>query len=214
MIKQQTNLNTFTYSTELVHQLEQQNVSPELCAEIKKCLLLKVPFVPENFNTFQLQDMLNYLEISHAHYLNHIIPRIEQTLEQLFKTFAVTNIPLRVLYFFLSRYKTNLIFHIEQEENVLFSFVKDLLNGNYSEKAKVIAVQHFLHTHNDTIILEVDELRNDLRKVDEELENNFVFRLLFNQLTELQEDLTLHGRIEDEVFVPMVLAYAEKEMIS
>jgi hypothetical protein len=68
-------------------------------------------------------------------------------------------------------------------------------------------INHFLFTHNDNVIVHLSELKEDLMKFESGLKDNLVFQVLFTQLEIFQNDLLIHGLIEDEVFIPKVLDY-------
>ena len=75
----------------------------------------------------------------------------------------------------------------------------------HKESQKQFVLEHFLNTHNDNILLYLDDLKNDLLAVDPNLKSNLSFAILFNQMDLFQRDLRIHNLIEDEVFIPKLL---------
>ncbi len=186
---------------------ENKAVSIAFKAQLKELFLQTQNFEDSDFDTFQLSEIFNYLKESHKYYLNVALPKIENTLDQLCQKFKDEYLSLGILKIFLEKYKTELKQHIDLEEKVLFLFVDNLLKGTYSKQNKDFVFNHFLHTHNDNIILHLVELKNDLMTLDPELKGNLVFQILFDQLDNFQFDLMIHGLIEDNVFMQKVLNY-------
>lgn len=159
----------------------------------------------ESFNGFALSEIYTYLKASHVYYLESWLPKINQTAFQLKSNYGNEFLAVQILTLFLERYQLELEQHIAHEEQVLFSFVGELLNGNYSSEKKDFVINHFLFTHNDNVIVHLTELKEDLMKFETGLRDNLVFQVLFTQLEIFQNDLLIHGLIEDEVFIPKVL---------
>lgn len=184
-----------------------QNVPVELLDQIENVFINAEEFEPGQFERFSLSEIFDYLKQSHIHYLDVYLPKIENTLHQLYSKFGDRYFSIRILLVFLEKYKAELVKHILYEEQVLFMFVERLLKGEYSSQNKNFVINHFLHTHNDNVIIHLDELKKDLITFDEELKNNVAFQVLFHQLDSFQHDLTVHGLIEDNVFIDKILDY-------
>lgn len=183
------------------------SLSKEFLDQLEATFLDVDQFDARQFDAFPLAEIFSYLKTSHVYYLEIWLPKIENTLQELTVKFGNKYLSVQVLRMFLRKYKTELINHIEHEEQVLFAFVEGMLQGTYSTEKKNFVISHFLHTHNDNVVLHLDELKKDLCTFDAELKNNMVFQVLFNQLSIFQSDLLVHGLIEDSVFMKKVLNY-------
>lgn len=184
-----------------------KTVSKAFKSQLKELFLETQNFKESDFDQFELSEILAYLKESHQYYLNVAMPKIENTLDQLCGKFKAQYLSLGILNIFLEKYKTQLKKHIDLEEKVLFLFVENLLEGSFSKQNKDFVFNHFLHTHNDNVILHLVELKNDLMTLDPELKGNLVFQILFDQLNNFQFDLMVHGLIEDTIFIQKVLSY-------
>jgi hypothetical protein len=80
-----------------------------------------------------------------------------------------------------------------------------MLDKSNQTEADTYAINYFLNSHNDNVVLEIDQLKVDMLQQNFELANEFSFEILFRQLEFLQRDLAIHALIEDHVFIPMVL---------
>lgn len=194
-----------TYLENTSKRFSSHNLNPELGNHITALLSGQEEFQPKNFQTYSLSEVFSYLKLSHDYYLNTCIPQLENTLVQLIKKATKNSKSTQLYFLLLNNYKNELVDHIEKEEKVLFTYVQNRLDGKDQTEADTYAINYFLNSHNDNVVLEIDQLKSDMLKQNVELENEFSFEILFRQLEFLQRDLAIHALIEDHVFIPMVL---------
>ena len=87
---------------------------------------------------------------------------------------------------------------------MLFTFVDKLLAENVDTNYSDFVLNHFIHAHNDNVIIQLSDLKQDLLTFDKGLEGNLMVDVLFSQLDVFQQDLMVHGLIEDNVFIQKV----------
>lgn len=194
-----------TYLENISKRFSASNLNTSLSGHIASLLTGQEEFQPYSFQNYSLREVFNYLKASHDYYLNTCIPQLENTLVQLIKKAAVSSRSTQLYFLLLNNYKNELVDHIEKEERVLFTYVQDMLDERSQSQADNYAINYFLNSHNDNVVLEIDQLKSDMLKQNFELANEFSFDILFRQLEFLQRDLTIHALIEDHVFIPMVL---------
>lgn len=207
------------YQNELIRQMhwletrsrfEQDSaVSKELMDVIEDPFLEPNQFNAKAFDKFELNEIFQYLKQSHVIYLNHTLPKIGNTVHQLYAKFGGEFKALKGFLFYLETHRISLIKHIMHEEQVLFLFVENLLKGTYSEQHKNFVLTHFLHTHNNEIVLQLDHLKAQLTAIHNELQFELSFQILFDQLANFQHDLEVHGLIEDQVFIDKILSFIQ-----
>lgn len=161
------------------------------------------------FSDFLLSDIHNYIKTSHQYYLHKWLPKINDSIYQLAIDKSCHLGVRRILYAFVEKYRIELEQHIDWEEKILINFIAEMLNNRYDSSKKDFVVNHFLFSHNDNVIVQLDELKNDLEMFDKNLKSNLVFQILFNQLEIFQNDLMLHGLIEDRVYIPKMLDHID-----
>ena len=183
---------------------EELNVSVELEKELEFVLRNANTFDPANFNKFSLEEIYTYLKASHIFYLDVCLPKLDNTLMQMKAKMPEEYWSIKMLSLFLVSYKKELIDHIEEEENVLFTFVDKLLAENVDTNYSDFVLNHFIHAHNDNVIIQLSDLKQDLLTFDKGLEGNLMVDVLFSQLDVFQQDLMVHGLIEDNVFIQKV----------
>ncbi|MEX1002888.1 MAG: hemerythrin domain-containing protein [Crocinitomicaceae bacterium] len=193
-------------------QLERRFTSEKINEKFKEQLKITMgdvdTFKVEAFEGFDVDEILIYLKASHKFYLGVWIPKLENTLLQMHTKMSNQFWSVKLLSLFLNAYKKELVHHIEEEEEILFAYVDRLLAGENSDPYKEMAISHFVNTHNDNVVIHLEDLKRDILTFDKELAGDLTFEVLFNQLSVFQEDLFVHGLIEDQVFLPKVLALA------
>lgn len=187
-----------------------KDLSVDFITKLEQTLVAPDSFLASDFDHAPLVEVYNYLTISHDVFLNHWLPKIEQTVDVLNRSYGSQYLAVRVLQLFLDKYRVELVKHIQEEEQVLFAYIDQLLKGQSCPKAQQLSVTHFLNTHNDNVVLHLDALKKDLVLFHQDLEKNIIFQVLFNQLNLFQNELQVHGLIEDQVLIPKVLHYLEK----
>lgn len=177
---------------------------------------------PEFFNAKdylneELSDVLIYLKESHTYYRSKKLPEIEQQMLHLHSKFPEFRL-FKILYLFFQDYKKHLIEHIEREEKTVFSYVELLLRSQKpTDKERILLLQgspslnDFLEEHTDT-----EQDLSAMRKIlnsDASYKQLHPISMLLHQLSNLENHLNIHARIEDEVFVPKALDL-EKEKLN
>jgi len=160
----------------------------------------------EIFKTFSLGEILYYLKKSHTEYLTIWFPKIENLVVQLQNDFGVDDLTL-TLQSFIVNYYNELSNHINFEEKVLYNFVEKLLKGVYIEKEKMFVLNHFLETHSHAVSDDLGTIQKVLLNKNPNLLNNKTVAILFEQMSIIQNDLTLHGIIEDEILMEKIHNY-------
>ena len=195
-------------SEQLSNRYQQTYVDPLLHEKLLEVMQDADSFNANNFMEFKLEEIYQYLKCSHQYYLDVWIPKLENTLLQLNAKLGADYKSINMLTLSLNAYKRELVLHIDQEEKILFTFVERLLAGKDCDGLKDLVLNHFIHTHDDNVILEIDQLKREVLSIDADLQGNLIVEVLFNQLHIFQQDLKVHGLIEDKVFLQKVIAHS------
>lgn len=195
------------YKDQIRNRFEDYTISVDLLERLDETMLNVEQFKAESFEEFSLEEIFTYLKASHKYYLDWWIPKLENSIDQLVVKFAEDYWSVRLLSLFLTSYKNELMSHIELEEKVLFSYVDNMLDGKVNSSQSELVLNHFINTHNDNVVIHLNELKKDILTFDADLEGNLLLEVLFNQLTLFQRDLLVHGLIEDQVFLTKIMTY-------
>lgn len=156
--------------------------------------------VEESFENLPLKPFLDYLEMSHNHFINIQLPNLRRKLKSLLSN-SDQNISEMILRFFDS-YSNDVYEHMTYEDEVVFPYIRSLLNKQLYEEDYTIDV--FRDRHDD-IEGKVDELKQILLKyIPSGKEDQLLLTNLLMDLYISEEDLGIHTYIEDELVIPRV----------
>lgn len=164
-------------------------------------------FPEQKMQTFDPIKIIEYLKKTHDYYLNVIVPRMEDILENLINSCTHNCDKMKLIRKFYQKYKEELLAHIDDEEQNAFPYIIDLIKNNKKKDGYSINTFEKEHTN-------VDMKLNDLTMLflkylepvyDNTLCNDFLILLL-----RFEKDLKNHARIEDYVLVPAVESIEKK----
>jgi|YNPMSStandDraft_1061717.scaffolds.fasta_scaffold00970_10 regulator of cell morphogenesis and NO signaling len=164
----------------------------------------EVDFTDE-FSVSDTSIIVDFLHNSHIYYKNEKYPLINSLLYELTKNVNTNEVKLLIKFF--EEYFSEVIQHLDYEENIVFPYVNDILK--VIEKKKVINKHNFssneyLEHHDD-----IEEKLSDLKiLLLEHLKlNNYAYlgRQLIFHLYELEHDLRAHSIIEEKILIPIIV---------
>ncbi len=154
-----------------------------------------------NPRDYDVSDILHYLKSSHHFYTSEKYPQIQDYIAQFQQRQRPEDI--RQLEIFFSDYFQEVLEHLRYEEEVVFPYCKDLIQGTKPSTTAVFSSQVYREHHTD-IETKLSDLKNLLLK-HLSLEGDFMLkRKMINALMELKNDLYIHSLVEDLVLLPLV----------
>lgn len=160
-------------------------------------------YFPEKvLKAFSPKLILGYLQKTHTYYLEYVLPKIEQLLDQLLKSVTSGNHQLELIGKFYRKYKEELLFHIREEEEVVFPYINSLLEHGTGNTAYTI---HTFEKDHSNIDIKLNDLKNLIIKYIEPVYDNNVCNEFLITLLRFERDLVDHARIEDKILIPQVL---------
>ena len=191
----------------------------EICSEQS----INTPFFLDIINTYhdqnyfpskQLQQyppdlIIEYLLKTHAYYKDYVLLELEADMEELIKSCTGACDNLNIIYSFYETYKQELINHLENEENVFFPYIKNLIAYKDGKlDANPISNTEFSYTNHQTehenVLEKLYDLKNIIIKyLPPEYDTNICNTLLY-KLFMFDKDLNDHERLEDRILVPLI----------
>tara|TARA_Y100000385_G_scaffold46503_1_gene43131 strand:+ start:3167 stop:3829 length:663 start_codon:yes stop_codon:yes gene_type:complete len=149
---------------------------------------------------FDASMILEYLEKTHAYYLDKLIPEIELNIFRFSQLLGGKHPVVETLMNRFYVYKQDLVAHIEVEEKLCFTYVKQLLVNGVSTMDYTIDQFVNEHEHKE------DQLGDLLRFMRMNILESDVlsYKMILSKLELLRHDLFIHASVEDEVLVPTV----------
>ncbi|RUT73396.1 hypothetical protein [Ancylomarina longa] len=169
-------------------------------------------FPKEELQTIPVRQIVDYLKMTHASYLNNTLNEIEQKIELLQSEGSEDKKYITLIRNFFEGYKNELTEHILYEENTVFPYVlavEDIIKTQNKdpknlELFKSFSIIKYADGHED-----VEEKLMDLKiimiKYLAPPENITLYHTIIQDLFKLEEDLNYHSRIEDKVLIPKIV---------
>ncbi len=152
----------------------------------------------EEIENTDVHQLIAYLQRSHQYYLQKRMSVIRQQLGQLAECCEIPH--KTVLVRFFEEYKNEVINHFEYEENTVFPYIHELIEGHPSTNYNIDV---FEKNHSN-----IDDKLNDLKSIiikylPDLSSSGERISVLFN-IFSLEDDLCKHSLIEDKILIPLV----------
>ena len=169
-------------------------------------LYLDKEYFPEKeLRAVSLKSILSYLASTHSYYLDHALPGIDRLFEKLTSECRGNCSSLNIIRQFYNQYKGELLYHIQDEEDTVFPYIRRLISE--TEMGSVpdagFRITSFEKEHSN-VEEKIADLKSILIKHFEASYNPNTCNEFLYALSQFEKDITDHARIEDKVLVPLV----------
>lgn len=151
-----------------------------------------------NYDTLSLPSLMGYLKQSHEYYLGFNLPNIRRKLIEAIDCSGNNDIAVLIIRFY-DEYVAEVKKHMEYENQVVFTYVEQLLHGFLNRNYNISA---FAGKHTP-IGYKLKELKDIIIRYYPE-KNNYLLNAVLLDILFCEQDLTSHCQIEDKLFVPAV----------
>lgn len=158
-----------------------------------------------------LPSLLIYLKRTHQYFLEFQFPNMRRDMLNAIDCSIKNEVAYLVLKFF-DEYVEEVRKHMRFEEDVTFTYVEKLISDDVTTlKQTTPDSNHLIARHHEAIEEKLKELKNLFIQYypQKEVDNNI--NSVVYELYRTQEDLFIHCKVEDAVFLPAVM-YQEKVM--
>lgn len=160
---------------------------------------------------FKASILIDYLQKTHAYYLEFKIPEIGRFIHQITRDESMQPIHKKLLQDFFDSYQHELTTHINKEEQRVYPYVLKLENildnpDATAEELKEISkysINEYEEDHDD-VEAKLFDLKNIIIKYLPSSKNIRLLNVILHDVFELERDLNNHGHIEDLILVPIV----------
>lgn len=177
----------------------QNTVDSHTFLAVVNFLTLENPAASSINTNLSVDSLITYLHNAHDYFLNFRLPHIRRKLTE-----AIAGCPDDVAFAitkFFDDYAWEVNKHMSYEEKTVFPYVRNLLNGIKETKYNI----SIFRKRHDQIEMKIVELKNILLKYYPGPDNYLLNSVLFD-IFATEQDLASHNRIEDYLFVPIILA--------
>ncbi|MFA8450854.1 MAG: hypothetical protein ACEPOW_09190 [Bacteroidales bacterium] len=195
------------------------NINPDFFTEIINAFHNKSYFPQKQLQRFSVYLIIDYLQKAHSFYVDVKLPEIENLIiRMLDESKLPKEIQMAIIKFFAD-YKKEFTTHINQEENTIFPFARQISDSYYHQKN----IEDTYNKLQDYSIIDYRDEHDDIEEKLFDLKNIIIKYLppqkdynlcnhLLSELFDLEKDLNDHSRIEDLIMVPMI-AEIEKQIL-
>ncbi len=158
----------------------------------------------DEYGTLSVPAMLNYLRLSHAYFLDFMLPSIRQKLVSAVDCSSRNEVAFLILQFF-DEYALEVQRHMEYENTNIFQYVEGLLSGRRAAGFSLSQYENeYSHASHKSMDCKFSDLRNIIIRYCPPAQNNNLLNSALFDLFSFEEDLTSHCEVEDTLFIPMV----------
>ena len=192
----------------------QQNIQEEPLIEELNAIVSSTDSTGENFQNWDLDLLVDYIEKKHHRYVRSRIPELLSYIEKVARVHGERHpelIEIRRLFFSSAQ---DLASHMQKEENILFPYIKKLVSEDPLEKpafgSAVNPIQMMKSEHDN----EGERFRAIARLSQEYTPPEdacTTYRVAFAMLKEFEEDLHKHIHLENNILFPRAIK-AEKNI--
>lgn len=157
-----------------------------------------------HYERLSLQTLVDYLRNAHSYFFDFSLPMLRKKLiEAINLSPQESKIPMLIIRFF-DEYVGEISVHMEHENQQMFPLVEALLQGKRPE----ISIDMFAHQHravdDQHIADKLSELKDLIIKYYPGQEQNNLLNSALHDIFTMEQDLSTHCAIEDDILVPAV----------
>lgn len=192
---------------------QQYNIPTDFFLEIVNSFNDPTFYPKHNLQLYPLELIVEYLIKTHLFYTNNKVPEINRLIEQLQNSSTgETAKAVKLIHKFFNEYATQLVSHIEFEEENVYPYILKLEEVYNSNDAKMVAefiknndfnIEDYATNHED-IEEKLYDIKNLIIKYISPKENFSLCFKILGQLAHLEDDIRDHSEMENKIMVPKV----------
>jgi regulator of cell morphogenesis and NO signaling len=190
-----------------------QGIDLEEVAEKLDVVFQKQADNSEDFRNMPLDRLADYIVYKHHSYVREMIPILTAHTQKVAEKHGENNTNLVRIAKLWQEVAAELTQHMFKEENILFPYIKRLMNAERQGDEVFMPRQAFISNPIRVMELEHDragELLKEIRALSDDytppLTACTTYRLSFNELREFEEDLHRHIHLENNLLFPKAIA--------
>lgn len=148
-----------------------------------------------------LKSLISYLRNAHSYFLDFYLPSIRKKLIEAINVTYINDVQVVILKYF-DAYTAEVRRHMEYENDVVFTYVDNLLDGVLDES---FDISEYSANHTD-IADKLHELKDIVIRHYRQ-QDNYILNSVLYDIINCQNDLATHCKVENVLFVPAVVKY-------
>ena len=193
---------SFGFGDKTIHEVcSQQGIDSETFIAVINFVKDGGQQAPISVGSLNVRSLLDYLRETHKYFIEYQFPTLRRNMLNAIDCSVRNEVAFLVLKFY-DEYVEEVRTHMEYEEQVTFTYVEALLEGRdavLSDRS-----HHLLSKHHESIDSKLRELKNLFIQYYPQQDTDYDLNAVIFELYRAQEDLEMHCRVEDYIFVPAV----------
>jgi regulator of cell morphogenesis and NO signaling len=164
--------------------------------------------VSENWLNRPLTELSAHIEQTHHAYLKSELPRLSELIEKVVNALGVSHPELLTLRSHFADLRAELEPHLMKEERILFPAIRQLeqtatqLHFPFGTVANPIHMMEHEHDHAGDELAKIRHVTNDFQLPSDACTT---YRVLFDSLQQLEQDLHQHIHLENNILFPRAM---------
>lgn len=159
---------------------------------------------PYSTRNISLPALITYLENAHSYFLDFILPSIREKLIKAINCQDANDVGFLILKYY-DDYTAEVNRHMKHENDVIFPHVNGMAAGQDDDSVSLLDYS----LNHDDMVDKLQELKDIIIRHYPHTTNNVLTYALYD-IINVENDLTSHWRIENELFMPAGLALEQK----
>jgi regulator of cell morphogenesis and NO signaling len=186
----------------------EQNINVDFLLVILNTFHNEDYFPETELKSFSPLLIIEYLRKTHQHYIEYILPKLENLLKQLIQSNPTEIHELEIIEQFYLKYKDELLLHIKDEELEVFPYITKIVNQNKSAAKYKI---HDFEKEHSNVDDKLSDLKNFIVKYIKPVYDNNICNEFLITLFRFEKDIKDHARIEDKILIPQVVELEKQQ---
>ena len=173
-----------------------------------------------DFNDWPIDFLIDYIEYVHHHYLRSNLAGVQEMLDKIVISQQSKFPYMRELRDFFVGLVIDIIPHLDQEEKIIFPYIKQIAHAHQSKEsyASLLVrtlrkpVENLMHHEDEKLAQYLHRFRKLTNYYSVPLNAGIAYRTCMAKLKELDNDLTQHIHLENNILFPKAIAM-EKELL-
>ncbi len=174
-----------------------------------------------DFKDWDIDFLIDYIEYVHHHYLKQNLSLIADMIDKLIRTLKPKNSNLVELSEYFKGLQNDLIPHLEQEEKIIFPYIKQVAHA-YKHQDSFAGlfvrtlrkpVENVMHHEDEKLAQYIHRFRKLTNNYEPPIHSSAAYKACLSKLKELDADLTQHIHLENNILFPKAIAM-EKELLA
>lgn len=173
-----------------------------------------------NFNDWHIDFLTDYIVNIHHQYLRVALPRLQDYVDRFAEAHRSKYTYLDELQGVVSQLSKTFIPHLQQEEDIIFPYIRQIGHAYYSRESYASLLVRTLRKPVEDIMEHEHDTTGRLLRRMREITNSYLppenaclsHKVTFSKLKEVDSDITQHLHLENNILFPKAIAM-EKELL-